>query len=130
FDTSSRKTPEPMKACVDIGGTKVAVSLAEDGSRDLLARQSEPTIKTGRNDAVALQVMRLIDAACAQAGVPPESVSRVGVSSAGPFVMQDGCVELATPNICGGLAGPARGSANDWLTAPIEAPLRQRFAQV
>ena len=119
-----------MKACVDIGGTKVAVSLAEDGSRELLARQSEPTLKTGRNDAVALQVMRLIDAACAQAGIAPESIARVGVSSAGPFIMKDGCIELATPNICGGLAGPARGSSNDWLTAPIEQPLRQRFAQV
>jgi glucokinase len=119
-----------MKACVDIGGTKVAVSLAEPGSRVLQARQSEPTAKTGNNDAVALQVLRLIDAACAQAGVPPAQVEGVGVSSAGPFVLRDGCVELATPNICGGIAGPARGLPNNWMTALIEAPLRQRFASV
>jgi glucokinase len=37
---------------------------------------------------------------------------------------------LATPNICGGLAGPARGLPNDWMTALIEAPLRERFARV
>src|SRR3982750_2808302 len=111
-----------MKACVDIGGTKVAVSLAESGSRELRARQTEATAKTGDNDAVALQVMRLIDAACAEAGVSPESIDGVGVSSAGPFVVRGGCVELATPNICGGLAGPARGLPNDWMTAGIAGP--------
>jgi len=119
-----------MKACVDIGGTKVAVSLAEAGSRELRVRQSEPTAKTGNNDAVALQAMRLIDAACAAAGVAPDSIDGVGVSSAGPFVLNQGCVELATPNICGGLAGPARGLPNDWTSAAIEAPLRQRFKRV
>lgn len=119
-----------MKACVDIGGTKVAVSLAKAGSRELIARQQEPTAKSGNNDAVAVQVMRLIDAACAEAGVRPDSIEGVGVSSAGPFVMNAGCVELATPNICGGLAGPARGLPNDWMTAAIEAPLRKRFRQV
>src|SRR5687767_2997180 len=119
-----------MKACVDIGGTKVAVSLAEPGSRDLRARQSEPTAKTGDNDAVARQVLRLIDAACAEAGVAVERIDGVGVSSAGPFVLNGGRVELATPNICGGLAGPARGLPNDWMTAPIEAPLRAHFERV
>jgi glucokinase len=39
-------------------------------------------------------------------------------------------VELASPNICGGLAGPARGLPNDWMTATLEAPLRGRFAEV
>ncbi|CAN5275169.1 ROK family protein [soil metagenome] len=119
-----------MKACVDIGGTKVAVSLAETGSRELLVRQSEPTATRGNNDAIALQVMRLVDAACAEAGVAPESIDAIGVSSAGPFVLNDGCIELATPNMCGGLAGPARGLPNDWMSAVLEAPLRKRFRQV
>ena len=119
-----------MKACVDIGGTKVAVSLAEDGGRELLARQNEPTAKTGANDAVAQQVLRMIDAACAEAGVAPGRITGVGVAAAGPFVLGGGCVELATPNICGGLAGPARGLPNDWMTAVVEAPLRDRFARV
>jgi glucokinase len=39
-------------------------------------------------------------------------------------------VELASPNICGGIAGPARGLPNDWMTATLEAPLRARFADV
>jgi glucokinase len=37
---------------------------------------------------------------------------------------------LAAPNLCGGLAGAARGLPNDWHTAVLEAPLRQAFARV
>lgn len=119
-----------MKACVDIGGTKVAVSLTKAGSTDLIARQNAPTAKTGDNEAVARQVMQLIEAACAEAGVPVSAVDQVGVSSAGPFVLREGAIALATPNICGGLAGPDRGLPNDWTFAPIEAPLAARFGRV
>ena len=119
-----------MKACIDIGGTKVAVSLNSGNDLDLLARRSEPTVKTGGNDALALQVMRMVDEACAETGVAGGNVRRAGVSSAGPFVMREGLVELAAPNICGGIAGPARGLPNTWNTAPLEAPLARRFAQV
>ena len=119
-----------MKACIDIGGTKVAVSLNSGTGLELLAKRSEPTMKTGTNDALARQVIRMVDEACVEAGVAPTSVVRAGVSSAGPFVLNGGMVELSTPNICGGLAGPARGLPNDWLTAPIEAPLRTRFTEV
>ena len=44
--------------------------------------------------------------------------------------MEDGCIALAAPNICGGLAGPARGLPNTWMSAALEAPLRARFAKV
>jgi glucokinase len=119
-----------MKACIDIGGTKVAVSLNRGDGLDLLARRSEPTAKTGTNDALARQVIRMVDEACGELGVDAASVRAAGVSSAGPFVMVDGRVELASPNICGGIAGPDRGLPNDWRTALLEAPLAQRFAQV
>jgi glucokinase len=119
-----------MKACIDIGGTKVAVSLNGGAGLELMARRSEPTAKTGRNDALVRQVMRMVDEACAEAGIAPESVERAGVSSCGPFVMRGGLVEVAAPNICGGIAGPARGLPNNWDTALLEAPLRERFTQV
>jgi glucokinase len=118
-----------MKACIDIGGTKVAVSLNTGAGLELVGRRSEPTIKVGSNDALSRQVIRMVDEACAEIGIDPVTVQRVGVSSAGPFVMRAGLIELSTPNICGGMAGPARGLPNDWVTAPIEAPLRQRFTQ-
>jgi glucokinase len=119
-----------MNACIDIGGTKVAVSLNRGEGMDLLARRSEPTAKVGENDALARQVLRMVDEACAQLAVDPASVQRAGVSSCGPFVLRGGMVEVAAPNICGGIAGPARGLPNDWQTALLEAPLRDRFAEV
>lgn len=119
-----------MKACIDIGGTKVAVSLNDGQSLALVGRRTEPTAVAGPEDALARQVIRMVDEACAELGVAPASVQRVGVASAGPFVMREGMVELASPNICGGLAGPERGLPNQWLTVPLEAPLRQRFRDV
>ncbi|MEJ6021813.1 ROK family protein [Ramlibacter sp. PS4R-6] len=119
-----------MKACIDIGGTKVAVSLNSGAGLELIARRSEPTAKEGTNDALARQIVRMVDAACAEVDLAPGSVERAGVSSCGPFVMRHGLIEIAAPNICGGIAGPARGLPNDWKTALLEAPLRERFREV
>ncbi len=120
-----------MRACIDIGGTKVAASLSPEGSRDLMARQLEPTARTGTRDALALQVMRLVDSACLALGVDPAQVTQVAVAAPGPFIHADGGIALATPNICGGLLpGGASDLPNDWRCAPIEGPLRKRFARV
>ena len=115
-------------ACVDIGGTKVAVSMAD--TNGMHGRVSEPTCKSGANDALARQIIRLIGQSCEISGVALADIHAVGVSSCGPFVLRDGLVELAAPNICGGLAGPARGLPNSWTTALLEAPLRAVFPQV
>lgn len=115
-------------ACVDIGGTKVAVSIVD--ARGVRGRVTEPTAKEGAPDALALQVIRLVRQSCQAAGVTTGDLAAVGVSSCGPFVLRDGLVELAAPNICGGLAGQARGLPNDWTTAVLEAPLRQVFSNV
>jgi glucokinase len=118
----------PPVACVDIGGTKVAVSVAD--AHGVRGRVTQPTAKEGANDALAQQIIGLIGQSCAAAGVDQQAISAVGVASCGPFVMNAGQIELAAPNICGGLAGKARGLPNDWQTALLEAPLRARFAQV
>ena len=121
-------------ACVDIGGTKVAVSIADE--HGLRAQVVEPTAKSGPNSALADQLIRMIGQSAKDAGLSGlaglarNSVSAVGVSSCGPFVVKDGLLELAAPNICGGLAGPGRGLPNDWRSALLEAPLRQAFSQV
>ncbi len=115
-------------ACVDIGGTKVAVSVADP--QGMRGRVSEATCKQGSNDAMARQIIRLIGQSCDAAGLEVSCISAVGVSSCGPFVLRDGLVELAAPNICGGLAGPARGLPNTWTTALLEAPLRAHFSGV
>jgi glucokinase len=115
-------------ACVDIGGTKVAVNLI--GPEGILARGVEPTLKEGAPDALARQVLRMIAANCLAARIGPGAIAAVGVASCGPFVLNQGLIELASPNICGGLAGAARGLPNNWTTALLEAPLRQAFPGV
>ena len=115
-------------ACVDIGGTKVAVSVVD--ARGAHAHLSEPTCKTGPPDALAQQVIRLVRQSCASAGLAVEGLAAVGVSSCGPFVVHGGLIELAAPNICGGLAGSAGRLPNDWTTAPMEGPLRAAFKYV
>jgi glucokinase len=120
--------PGTALACVDIGGTKVAVSMADQ--RGIHGRVAEPTAKEGAPDALGQQIIRLIGQSCMAAGIPVAGVSAVGVSSCGPFVLNNGLVELAAPNICGGLAGKARGLPNDWMSALLEAPLRAVFPNV
>ena len=115
-------------ACVDVGGTKVAVSIAD--AQGLRGCVTEPTATQGAPDALARQIIRLVGQSCQLAGVALGDVSALGVASCGPFVLREGRVELAAPNICGGLAGAARGLPNDWHTALLEAPLRQVFAKV
>jgi glucokinase len=118
----------PPVACVDIGGTKVAVSVVD--SNGMRAKQSEPTATEGANDALAQQIIRMVGESCTHAGIPLHTLAAVGVASCGPFVLRDGCVELAGPNICGGLAGAGRGLPNDWKTALLETPLRAAFGNV
>lgn len=115
-------------ACVDVGGTKVAVQVVNE--RGAHGKLQEPTANTGANDALARQIIRMVGQSCVAAGIPLAAVARVGVSSCGPFVLNDGQIELASPNICGGMAGMARGLPNDWHTALLEAPLRAAFAHV
>ena len=131
---SSALTPElrlsanaPPVACVDIGGTKISVQVVSAGG--VLDRLVEPTIKHGAPDALARQVLRMISASCQASQVELSNIGSVGVASCGPFVLNQGAVELASPNICGGLAGNGRGLPNDWTTALLEAPLREAFGQ-
>jgi glucokinase len=115
-------------ACVDIGGTKVAVSIAN--AAGFVSKVAEATVKEGSPSALADQVIRLVELGSAQAGISASSLTAVGVASCGPFVMRDGQIELVAPNICGGLAGQDSGLPNRWMSAPLEAPLRNAFHSV
>lgn len=115
-------------ACVDIGGSKVSVTVVRP--RGPAIRAFAPTAKVGNNDTLARQVVALIGHCCVLAHLPLTSLSKVGVSSCGPFVLRDGSIELAAPNICEGLLGPAPGQLNDWRSVPLEAPLRQHFKKL
>lgn len=114
-------------AALDIGGTKIAASVA--GPPGPLARATAQTVKTGTIRALPEQCMALIDAACAQAGIKPEDIGALGVASAGPFVREQGLLGLSTPNICGARA-PSADLPNDWDVIPLEAALRERFQEI
>jgi len=118
--------------CVDIGGTKTVVSLVNlntqiDRTTPLLAKRTEPTTKTGTRDALPLQIIRMVDAACAELGMTRANIGRVGVSSCGPFLNVEGHIELVASNICGGKSG---FTDNDWHGIPLEAKLREVFTNV
>lgn len=117
-----------MVACADIGGTKLAVALA--GAGGFAVRLVEPTVRQGAPEALAGQVLALIERACRQAGVSIARLDGLGVAACGPFVQAGGQLALATPNLCGGLAGPASGLPNDWRAIPLEAALRARFRRL
>ncbi len=123
----------PFKACVDIGGTKVAVALADAQSEhclQLYAHRSEATVRHGEPDALVQQIIRMVDSCCLDAAIAPEQLAGIGVSSCGPFVQIAGKLAVSSPNICGGLAGAARGLPNTWMHAPLQALLERRFAKV
>lgn len=118
---------EHYVAALDIGGTKMAASVA--GPAGPLARVTRPTPKSGSVRALPELGIDMIIEACGQAGIKPERVQALGVASCGPFVKQDGLITLAAPNICG--AGRnAPDLPNDWITIPLEQVLRERFAHV
>jgi glucokinase len=120
-------------ACIDIGATKIAVSLADSQSaatRTLHARQVQATAKEGLHNALAQQAILMIHQACAALGIHASQIASVGIASCGPFVLNQGMIELAAPNICGGLAGKARGLPNDWQTALLQAPIAAVFPNV
>ncbi len=122
-----------MRAGVDIGGTKVAVCLAPAprglGAPPLLKRLSWPTEKAGHPDSIARQVLRMLDMACEQEGLKRDELDAVGIAACGPFVRRAGMVELANPNICGGLSNAGRDLGNDWTRVPLQAPLANALGQ-
>ena len=128
FSTPSLPKGTAPVVCIDIGGTKVAVSIADE--HGIRGRVAGPTTKHGDRDALGRQLLDLIAQSCAKAGVAVSDISAVGVASCGPFVLEAGMIELAAPNICGGMAGEARGLPNDWTSVPLQAPLIQRFKNV
>lgn len=122
-----------MRLCVDVGGSKVAVMLADAQGLIPTTRCEAPTVRTGAPDALVGQVLLLADQALARAralGRDAGPVRAVGVSACGPFVRHDGALALASPNLCGGLAGDG-ALPNAWRQIPLEAglwpELRRRF---
>lgn len=114
-------------AALDIGGTKMALSVA--GPEGPLVRVTRPTPKTGSERALPQAALDMLDDACRRAGIDAGKVQALGVASCGPFVKKDGRISLAAPNICGG-GRNAPDLPNDWTLIPLESVLRERCTHV
>jgi glucokinase len=108
-------------AAVDIGATKTTVSVSERSG--ILARVYQLTRKRGDQGTVPRQIDFLIGITCRQAQVEKRQITAVGISTASPFVKEDGYLCLAAPNICGGLGQKREGIDNDWTRIPLERDL-------
>jgi glucokinase len=115
-------------ACIDIGGTKTAVSIIN--AHGWLAHLSAPSASSGPVDALPRQILQMIDQACSDANIDSSTIAKVGVASCGPFLMENGLLALAAPNLCGGLAGASRGLQNDWKLIPLAAVLSEKFTEL
>lgn len=113
---------------IDIGGTKVTATVA--GKEGPLARVVQPSVRTGPERALGDQVLAMLTAACANAGLELSQLSGIGVSSCGPFIKNEHGIGLASPNLCGGLTTAAPDLPNDWKVIPLEAVLREACADV
>ena len=107
----------PLVLGIDVGGTKIAFSLAEaDGT--IRARDRRPTETSGNAaddlDRIAGDVQRLLE----QAGVAPKDLAGVGVSLPGPLDLEQGLV-LSPPNLPGWDRAPVRDHLADALGVPV-----------
>lgn len=85
-------------AGLDLGGTKIAAALADRSG--LRARRKMPVPVEAGPEGLASAMHRLLEDCCHQAGVPMSAVDAVGVSSCGPFELDDeGRITLHAPNL-------------------------------
>jgi glucokinase len=120
--------PIKFAACVDIGATKTSVSIADANGWRACITAPSPT--RGASDALPQQILQQLAQAGAQAGIATEQVDTLGIASCGPFVMHEGMLALAAPNLCGGLSKDRAVLPNDWTSIPLQAVLQPQFAHV
>lgn len=114
-------------AAVDIGGSKIAVTIADASGP--LYRIIQSTVKTGASDAIAKQCLHLLHSVCRQTDINFSELRGIGVSTCGPFAFQDGMRGLVAPNLCGGLSR-AQDLPNDWTFIPLASVLEEQCAHV
>ncbi|HJD22646.1 MAG TPA: ROK family protein [Firmicutes bacterium] len=88
-------------AGIDIGGTKLAVTLArvEGETLRVVGKEKAPTPRTGGAEGLAL-LGRLLRDARRKAGVPEGGIAGIGISCGGPLDSRRGII-LSPPNLPG-----------------------------
>ena len=120
-------SPSEWIAAIDIGGSKIAVTLADaSGPR---YRLIQPTVKTGTSRVIPEQCLTLLQSLCHQADIDFSKINSIGVSACGPFAFQDNLLGLVAPNLCGGLSN-ANDLPNDWTFIPLASVLQEQCSHV
>ena len=118
----------PYLAAVDIGGTKITVSIANISG--ILVKVYRPVQLEGDNLAVPGQVDSLVGHAYEQIGIGKDEISALGISTCGPFGIRDGELVLVAPNLCGGLAKERGIIPNDWTEIPLQRELSRIYKKI
>jgi len=119
---------ESYLAAVDIGGTKITVSIANVNG--ILVKVYQPVHLEGDNLAVPKQVDSMVGHACEQIDIGKDEIYALGVSTCGPFKIRDGELVLVAPNLCGGLAKERGIIPNDWTEIPLQSELSRIYNKI
>lgn len=112
-------------AAVDIGGTKVTVSISDKTA--ILVKVYQPVKLEGDHKTIPRQVDFLIGYACEKIGIKKNDISALGISTCSPFKKIDDYCVIVTGNLCGGLAKERKLVPNDWTEIPIEEELSKTY---
>ena len=112
-------------AAVDIGGTKITVSLAN--REKILAKVYQPVQLEGDIKTIPQQLDLLIRYLCDLKGISKDEINAVGIGSCGPFKKKNGHIFLVAPNLCGGLTQGRGVIPNDWIEIPLEEELSKIY---
>ena len=118
----------PYLAAVDIGGTKITVSIANIS--EILVKVYQPVQLEGDNLAVPGQVNSLVGHACRRLGIGKDEIYALGVSTCGPFGIRSGELVLVAPNLCGGLAKERGIIPNNWTEIPLQRELSRIYKKI
>lgn len=119
---NSNENPNHYIAGIDVGGTKVAVTLAN--ATGIVHKLQAPVATQGANTAIAQQAWDLITQSCAAHTVPLSHIQAVGISTCSPFIdivdaQGQKTREVSAPNLCGGMGDNPYKLANDWKSFPL-----------
>ncbi|MFH1316249.1 MAG: ROK family protein [Candidatus Woesearchaeota archaeon] len=114
-------------AGVDIGGTKISVTIASKVG--IKINLIQPTKLIGSNETIPKQADKLIEYACEQIRIKKNSIASVGVSTTSPFLKKGKYKVDIAPNLCGGLLKNSN-IPNKWKYIPIEKSLLKKYKRV
>ncbi|MFH0837429.1 MAG: ROK family protein [Candidatus Aenigmatarchaeota archaeon] len=115
------------KAAVDIGGTKITVSIMN--RQGYLIRIWQAIKLDGPVDTIPKQIDDLIEYCCSVIGINKKELNALGISTCGPFKKKEKYLTIIAPNLCGGLSDNSP-LPNNWREIPLEEELAKIYSTV